>query len=145
MTRIAFHFGAAQKWQYASRLLRKAVGRGSKVVVVVDSMDMAQLENALWSLSPTEFIPHCHANAAGSACQRSPIVLADSLQEPPHLGEVLLNLGVQVPLGFQAFERVIEVVSSDETERNQARARWRHYAQSGLQIDRHDIQAKEGR
>lgn len=144
MTRIAFHFGAAQKWQYASRLLRKAVGRGSRVVVAVDTPDMAQMDQALWAVAPTEFIPHCQSDAAGSVSKRSPVVLVDSAQVPPRVGDVLLNLGSKVPQGYEAFARVIEVVSTDEEERSQARLRWRHYGASGHAIDKHDIQAMEG-
>jgi DNA polymerase-3 subunit chi len=145
MTRVAFHFGAAQKWHYASRLLRKAIGRGSRVVVVVDAQDMAQMDLALWSVAPAEFIPHGKMDAPGSICLRSPILLVDCLQTPPKSGEILLNLGAKVPLGYEAFERVIEVVSSDEIERSQARLRWRQYGQSGHPIDKHDIQAQEAR
>jgi len=145
MTRIAFHFGAPQKWQYASRLLRKAIGRGSRVVVSVDAQDMADMDLALWSVAPTEFIPHCQMGASGSFSQRSPILLVDSQQEPPHAGDVLVNLGAQVPLSYESFERVIEIVSSDEAQRSLARLRWRQYGQSGHAIDKHDIQAQEGR
>lgn len=145
MTRIAFHFGAEDKWRYASRLLRKAVARGSQVVVVVDPQDLQQMDSALWSISPAEFIPHCQLDALDSVRRRSRIVMVDSQVESTHVGDVMVNLGTQLPYGLDQFERVIEVVSTDETERNQARQRWKQYAESGFPIDKHDIQAQEGR
>jgi DNA polymerase-3 subunit chi len=55
----------------------------------------------------------------------------------------LVNLGEQVPAGFERFERVIEVVSLDEQDRQMARSRWKHYAEHGYAITRHDLNLKE--
>jgi DNA polymerase-3 subunit chi len=52
-----------------------------------------------------------------------------------------VNLSHAVPEGFDAFERVIEVVSQDEADKQSARLRWKHYAERGLDIVRHDLQA----
>jgi len=59
----------------------------------------------------------------------------------PHQ-QVLLNLGAQVPDGFERFERLIEVVSLDEADRQTARSRWKHYADHGFAITRHDLNLK---
>jgi DNA polymerase-3 subunit chi len=52
--------------------------------------------------------------------------------------EVLLNLGGVVPPGFERFERLIEVVSAEDADLQQARLRWRHYASRGYAMTRHD-------
>jgi len=44
-----------------------------------------------------------------------------------------------VPGGFEQFERLIEVVTSDAQDRFQARQRWKHYADRGYAITRHDL------
>ena len=50
-----------------------------------------------------------------------------------------------MPEGLEAFDRVVEVVSSfDEEDRAQARQRWRAYQQAGYQIERFDLVLKEG-
>jgi DNA polymerase III subunit chi len=52
---------------------------------------------------------------------------------------VLVNLGDAVPDGFEGFERLIEVVTPDDADRQQARQRWKHYATRGYSITRHDL------
>ncbi|MET0311843.1 MAG: DNA polymerase III subunit chi, partial [Burkholderiaceae bacterium] len=59
----------------------------------------------------------------------------------PHQ-QVLVNLGGAVPAGFERFERLIEVVTGSEEDRQGARARWRHYADRGYSIVRHDLNLK---
>ena len=48
-----------------------------------------------------------------------------------------------VPQGFEQYQRLIELVGTAEDERAHARQRWRHYAERGYQIKRHDVAAKE--
>jgi DNA polymerase-3 subunit chi len=72
----------------------------------------------------------------------SPVVLAESPgQGLPH-HEVLLNLGVDMPEGFEQYQRVIEVVSLDEDDRQLARGRWKAYTGQGYDIVRHDLNLK---
>lgn len=140
MTEIAFHFNAPERLGYAQRLLRKAYAAGAKVVVTGESGDLAQLDANLWTFAPLAFLPHAGSEQTAQVQQHSPIVLLDRLDALPHR-EVLVNLGAQVAQGFEQFERVIEVVGMQEHERQAARARWRHYAQRGYAITRHDLGA----
>ena len=142
MTEVAFHFNAPDKLGYACRLLRKAVASGAKVVVAGEPELLRELDTVLWTFSAVEFVPHCHANSASAeVLQASPVVLADSVRETPH-HQVLVNLGASVPDGFERYERLIEVVTADEDDRQQARMRWKHYSDRGYAIARHD-RAKE--
>jgi len=145
MTEVAFHFNAPDKLGYACRLLRKAFNAQAKVVVLANANDLATLDAQLWTFSALEFIPHCHAQAQAELIQASPIVLTSSLEnsaELPH-HQVLVNLDVDLPIGFEKFERVVEVVTLHEAERQQARRRWKHYADRGYPIVRHDLALKE--
>ncbi len=138
MTEVAFHFNAPDKLGYACRLLRKAVAKGSKVVVTGESELLRDLDVALWTFAPLEFIPHCRSEGSAPAVlAASPVVLADSPRTAPHQ-QVLVNLGQSIPDGFERFERLIEVVTVDEGDRLQARQRWKHYAERGYAITRHD-------
>lgn len=139
MTEIAFHFNAPDRLGYVCRLLRKAVGCGAKVVVTGPAAVLEQLDAALWTLSSTDFIPHCGLDVDGAVLHKSPVVLAPSTQSAPFL-DTLVNLGESVPDGFDQFERLIEVVSLDELDRKQARGRWKHYADAGFHLIRHDLQ-----
>jgi len=143
MTGIEFHFNAPDKVGYACRLLRKAVGKGAKVVVTGEPGLLRELDTALWTFSALEFLPHCHAQACGPAVlAASPVVLSESARAAPHQ-QVLVNLGAQVPEGFERFERLIEIVTSEEEDRRQGRLRWKHYADRGYAIIKHDQAAKE--
>ena len=57
---------------------------------------------------------------------------------------MLVNLGAAVPEGFERFERLIEVVTVEDEDRQRARQRWKHYADRGYAITRHDLAAREG-
>jgi len=145
MTEVTFHFNAPDKLGYACRLLRKAAAAGARVAVTGEPRLLGELDVALWTFSPLEFVPHCHAEAATPAVlAASPVVLAPSARSAPHQ-QVLVNLGEPVPDGFERFERLIEVVTQDEDDRQQARRRWKHYADRGYAITRHDLASKEAR
>lgn len=147
MTEISFHFNAADKVAYACRLLRKAVNGGARVVVAGEAPVLGQLDAALWTFSPLDFIPHCFENAGAGMVAASPVVLevlpgkgTQTASNPIH-GQVLLNLGARVPDGFERFERLIEAVGTDDEDRQVARDRWKHYASRGYALTRHDVAA----
>lgn len=141
MTEVAFHFNAPDKLAYVCRLLRKAVGAGARVVVTGESQTLRRLDALLWTFSPTDFVPHCLQHGDATQVAHSPVILAESTQDTPH-HQVLLNLGEPVPGGFERFERLIEVVGLDDEERQVARSRWKHYADRGYAITRHDLALK---
>ena len=141
MTAVAFHFNAPERVAYACRLLRKAVNSGAKLVVIAPSDTLRQLDAALWTLSPTDFIPHCYLESEPHIVAASPVILATSIQNVPH-EQVLLNLGDSVPDGFERFERVIEVVGMDDEDRQLARNRWKYYKDLGYAITRQDLHLK---
>ena len=140
MTEVAFHFGAPNKLEYAGRLLRKAVGRGAKLMVLGSADAIRRLDAMLWSISPTEFLPHCMDGDV--LAPRSAVVLGIALRSGIETDRVLVNLSDAVPHGFLQFGRVIEVVSLDEEDRLLARGRWRAYAQQGIVIQKHDLKLK---
>ena len=142
MTEVAFHFNAPDKLAYACRLLRKAAATGARVMVTGGSGTLRDLDVALWTFAPLEFLAHCYGDVTPVALAASPVVLAESVRAAPHQ-QVLVNLGGSVPEGFERFERLIEVVTSQEQDRLDARGRWKHYADRGYAITRHDLAARE--
>ncbi|MFN4005641.1 MAG: DNA polymerase III subunit chi [Hylemonella sp.] len=140
MPELAFHFNAPDKLVYACRLLRKAVAAGARVVVTAEAEVLERLDTLLWTFSQTDFIPHARLGAAAEVVAASPVVLAEAADAPglPH-HEVLVNLGPSWPEGFEQYRRVIEVVGQDETDRQQARARWKRYSALGHAIEKHDL------
>lgn len=143
MTEVAFHFNVPDKLGYACRLLRKAAGGGAQVVVTAPRERLQQLDTLLWTFSQLDFVPHVLLPAEARVVAASPIVLAEAAAEAPHR-QVLLNLGDTVPADFECFERLIEIVSLDDADRQAARGRWKQYAEQGLALTRHDLAQKGG-
>jgi DNA polymerase-3 subunit chi len=137
MTEITFHFNAPDALTYTHRLLRTVVNRGLRVCVLADGPTLDQLDRSLWSGANsganTEFWAHCRADASPAVVLASLIVLG--LADCP----VLVNLGTQLPDGFERFERLNEIVGLDDTSRQAGRQRWKHYADRGYSIKKHEV------
>jgi DNA polymerase-3 subunit chi len=115
--------------------------RGLRVVVVGDAQALDAVDAALWQLSPVDFVAHCRGDAPAHVVARSPVVLsaqgADAASLPHR--EMLVNLGLEVPAGFERYERMIDIVSDEANDRQVGRSRWRHYADRGYTIQPHDF------
>jgi DNA polymerase III subunit chi len=138
MTEIAFHFNVSDKLVYGCRLLRKAYLSGANVVVTAESELLVELDTLLWSFSPTEFVPHCLTSASETSLAGTPVLVVQSLLDSPECG-ILVNLGQEMPDGFERFERVIEVVTQADDDRLTARGRWKYYADRGYAMKRYDL------
>lgn len=141
MTEISFHFNVPDRLAYACRLLRKASRLGAGVAVVGSAKDLAALDRALWTFEQLDFVPHLRVAAGQEVPARlahTPVWLVDDVADA-HRFEVLLSLHADVPRGYESFARLIEIVTASETDRQQARDRWKHYAGRGYPIVRHDV------
>ncbi len=144
MTEVAFHFNVPDKLHYTCRLLRKARLSGAELVVTGEADFLQALDGALWNLPAQEFMAHGTDTSPAAVRRHSPVVLSATVDDVPH-HQVLVNVGQDVPPGFSRFERLIEVVSAEDAQdRNQARQRWKYYADRGYAITRHDLAAQKG-
>jgi len=137
MTRIDFHSNVADKIAYACRLTRKARAADSRIVLLArDRQEMMALDQALWTFSELEFLPHVMAGDPLAA--QTPIILTDRGDaELPHY-HVLVNLSTETPAHFARFERMIEIIAPDETEKAAGRERFRFYKQRGYPLTHFD-------
>jgi DNA polymerase-3 subunit chi len=143
MTEVSFHFNVPDRLAYTCRLLRKATKQGAQVVVTGPAPLLAQVDRALWTFDPVEFVPHLMARAGVPVPERlgtTPVWLLEDPADARH-HDVLVNLGPDAPPGFESFARVLEIVSADEADRAAARQRWKHYAARGYKIDKHEVAA----
>lgn len=138
MARIEFHFNAPALVPYACRLLRKIHLKGLRAQVVGHSSALVQLDQALWTFSQLDFLPHCLSNAEPSVLDVSRVLLTPKAHHD-WSRQVLVNLGEAVPEGFESFERIIDVVSVDDLHRAQGRERWRQYSRQGHELIRFDL------
>ena len=137
MTRVDFHFNMANKLDYACRLARKVYMAGQNLVVYsADAAFLKTFDQALWTLSPLDFIPHVWAN--DPLATRTPIVLTSECGDTPH-HDNLLNLSAESPLFFSRFERLLELVSTEEADRLAGRARYKFYRERGYHMFTHDL------
>ena len=132
MTRIDFHTNVPDKIAYACRLVRKAYNAASTsgaknriVVMTEDSEQLARFDAALWAVSDVDFLPHVHAN--DPLAPDTPIVLADSDDVELPQADLLINLARRAPAQFEAFPRLIEVVSAEEADAAAGRIRFVAY------------------
>ena len=140
MTEVSFHFNVPDRLNYACRLLRKATRQGAHVVVTGPAATLTALDRALWTFDPLEFVPHVRVEpgmAVPPRLRETPVWLLEQTADAVRR-DVLVNLGLEPPSGFESFSRVIEVVATDDQERASARLRWKHYASRGYAIQHHE-------
>lgn len=140
MTEITFHFNMPDRLDYACRLLRKAWRAGARIAAVGPEPLIQELDRLLWTFEPREFVPHAHVRQAGSVvAAHTAVWLAPSPERVPDDTTVLVNLGTELPAGFERFARLIEIVPREPAERQAARRRWKHYAELGYRINQHEV------
>ena len=100
--------------------------------------ELDRLDQALWVSQPGDFLPHSREGDAPELMRHSPIHLGTGTPDPAGR-QVLVNLCGDLAEGWSGFERVIEVVTQSEQDRQQARDRWRTYRVQGVEPLRHDL------
>ena len=143
MTEVEFHVNVPDRLQYACRLLRKASRKGVRVAVTGSPSVLNELDRQLWTFDAEEFIAHVRVaagQASSSSVQRSPVWLVEDASVGAELA-VLVNLGAELAAGFESYERLIEVVSSDDAERDAGRQRWKQYLARGYTPRKHEVAA----
>lgn len=133
MTRIDFHSNVPDKIAYTCRLVRKARAADCRIVLLTrDRADLVKLDQALWAFSSLDFLPHVAAGDALAAT--TPIILTDSdAVDLPHY-QILINLSDGTPTHFARFERMFEIISTDEADKAAGRERYRFYQQRGYPL-----------
>ena len=145
MARIDFAFGAPDRLRTACVIARKRYLAGDRVIVYCsDAQRLAAFDRLLWSFDPASFVPHVASDDA--LLRQTPVILASGspgalLTQLDSSGAApwLLNLDDDCAPDVPQFERVMEVVSSEDTDRAQARQRWRAYGAQGHDLHGHDL------
>jgi len=141
VTSIDFYFNAADRLQVACRLAAKALAERKRVLIYAPDAELAtKLDRLMWTWPATGFLPHCSAHDALAA--ETPVLIGgdDEAAEIP----ILLNLSTDCPPHFASFERLLEVVGTDEADREPARDRFRMYKSRGYAVASHDLARDNG-
>jgi DNA polymerase-3 subunit chi len=137
MTQIDFYIQAESRLQVACTLAAKALSRGVRMMILTaDGEATEQVDRLLWTSPPIGFLPHCRAQHRLAAV--TPIIL-DHVAEPVVHEHILVNLRDEAPPHFSRFERLMEIVTREESDRERARARFRFYRERGYEIRTHDL------
>ncbi len=132
MTRIDFHTNIPDKIGYTCRLVRKARGADQKVVIFGAPAQLAAPDQALWTFSEQDFLPHVMAGDELAA--QTPVILTDNADAPLPHHQVLVNLAADTPAHFARFERMFEIVSTTDADVQSGRERYRQYQQRGYPL-----------
>ena len=133
MTRVDFHSKVPDKVQYACRLVRKARAADMKVVVhLEDARQLKAFDEALWTFSEQDFLPH--VNAGDALAAQTPVILTHDANDPLPHHQVLINLSQRTPEHFARFDRLFEILSTDEEDLVSGRERYKQYQQRGYPL-----------
>lgn len=152
MTRVDFAFDADARVQQAARSILRHVTRGLRLFVYCDDpARMTQIDQALWTIDHTAFVPHEPlADDTDEQIETLPVYLVNQATWPLVANRVsqsdwLVNLDDHCPPEPTLFTRVLEVVSRDEFDRQQARQRWRQYQAMELELHAHQLGQRTSR
>jgi DNA polymerase III subunit chi len=137
MTKVDFYTGVPDKLRTACQLSHKAMQNGVRVLLhLPDEATLNALDKLLWHYPETAFIPHCRHEDEAAAT--TPVLLTQ--QDAPFLhSELLISLHDTYLPFFSRFERVIEIVSTDETDRKLGRERFSFYRERGYEMRHFDL------
>ena len=142
MTSIDFYFNAEDALQVACRLAGKAVSQKKRLLIYAPDAEVAaRLDKMLWTWPAIGFVPHVSAHDALAA--ETPVLISGG-EETPAGVDVLLNLSAQCPPHFERFERLLELVGTDEAGKLAGRDRYRFYRDRGYPIANHDLAGANG-
>lgn len=142
MTRVDFYILSSDKSsrdKFACVLTGKALVQGQQVYIHTESRESAALiDDLLWTFRDISFIPHSLAQeAAENSC---PVSIGWN-GTTPNTGEILINLGLEIPAFVRNFTRVMEIVVTDEESRRQSRDRYRSYRDMGFKLHSHELES----
>lgn len=143
MSRVDFYMLSSSdvrsRWVMACRLVEKAYSQGSRVYLHARSeADSAALDDLLWTFRQGSFIPHARFGGLSVTDSHTPVWIGHG-EGGQARGDVLINLGDSIPLGYEQYERILELIDQDENVRQLGRTRYRAYRAAGHQLFDHDL------
>jgi len=140
MSKVDFYIlptdALSARLDFACKLCEKAWRLGHRVYLhCLDEAQRAELDARLWQFKGEAFVPHdpheLHADAQ--------VALGVGSDAGTH-GDLLINLGAEVPGFVGQFERVAEIVVEEPGIRQAARERFRFYREQGYALQDHRLQ-----
>lgn len=128
---------ADARMMFGCRITQKAWSAGHQIFIQVnDERQASAMDSMLWSFSQLSFIPH--AVAGSPQANEAPVVIGTK-PELSSDSDLLITLVDQVTDQLSTFSRIVEIVEADEQARSNARQRYRHYRELGIEPNTHKI------
>jgi DNA polymerase IIIc chi subunit len=130
---------AKQRLTLACRLTEKAYLRDMRVVIVNDTLADAQaLDDLLWTFNERSFIPHkiCLDEQSIDPATRVHLSVEPA---PVADGDLLVNLTGRMPVHFERFARIAEIIDADEERRRLGRERFKSYRELKVALETHQL------
>ncbi len=139
MARVDFYLlaeaGERARLGFACRLAEKAHGLGHRLYLcAADAQQARRLDELLWTFRKGSFVPHRLESE-----RRSAPVLIGAGPPPETHRDVLINLGADLPPGFDGCERILEVVDPAPEALAASRSRFRAYREAGCSLETHRL------
>jgi DNA polymerase-3 subunit chi len=138
MTKVDFYIlQSGSREHTACKLIEKAFSLGHRIYVHAGSEEqLEKIDNLLWTFRAGSFIPHQRYQSDSSV--DSPVQLGT--HDAPNVdSDVLINLASEVPLFFSRFQRVAELVGSDEQAKALGREHFQFYRDRGYSLSTHNL------
>ena len=135
MTKIEFRTSLHDKIDYTCRWVHKALSHSKDIHIVLFSPDhrqLSQLDEMLWTFSSEDFLPHAMVN--DPQAHRSPVILTSDDNIDFLHRKILVNLSTEIPASFAQFERLLEMISTDNADTEAGRKRYAYYRKRGYSL-----------
>ena len=128
------------KLRIACRLAQKIYTLGKSAYLYAESADQAQrLDNLMWTFDQSSFIPHCIRGLSESEELQAPITIGHESPSESASDEVLISLLDRVPENVDRFDRIVELVTNEPSDRVTARKRYSYYRDNGFELETHEL------
>ncbi len=127
----------ADQYLFACRLCEKILSQKLKIYFHTDTEEQAQyLDDLLWSFRPDSFLPHCLID---TDIDEEVSVVIGSGENFLDKFDVLINLSENFPSFSKQYDRVVEIICSNESSKALGRQRWLDYKNAGFELEKHDL------
>ena len=145
MTRIDFYIieqGSTEKTDaFICKLTEKAWSQNNAVYIhTMDEAHSSKYDELLWIFNETSFVPHqLDSKEFVENAKQTVLIGHQSSADITHHHDVLINLHHEAPSFFSQFERVAEIITSDETSKIKGRERYQFYRDRGYALETHKM------
>ena len=125
------------KLSFACRLIEKAYKERLRIYVHTPTKTIAhQLDELLWTYKDNSFVPH---SLIDEKIEPAPPVQIGHGKAPSTNHSLLINLCDDIPVFYNRYRRIAEIVANNENEQALGRERYKLYRQHACELSTHKL------